>query len=1166
MAQRRLANLVTLLEGAAADRDVRWSKALCAMVVALLAVGLVTFRGNYAAYGYECPAITISWTPTNPVAGEPVHLVATCTRPGEIASWEWSIREYSPYPLAFPNDIITEYTGREITHTFSYKGSHLVKVCAIERTYGIRCPDNFSIQIGGAPPDVSFTWAPANPTVGEETVITATAVDPDGGPIVYWSWNFEGAQGSCASDENVARCTFTSSECQRVFCTAVDETGAYGIHREYCIPVGDPPCEYGIYPYSRDFESSEGSVQVNVTTQSECDWTASSPEGWVHVLPASGTGNGAVTVSVDPNTGPVRQCDVTIAGVPFGVTQNNPRTCTHSVDLARKDFPAPGGSVTVGITTQAGCSWTASSAGCSGVSVTPTHGTGSGAVTITAEANPGEWRSCTLDIAGNSFHVTQEAAPRVCTFAISRRSWEFSSTGGETLVVTVDAPSPCSWDASCHCDWVTVQPLSGVGTGMVLVKADPNPGSRRDCTLWIAGRSLAISQQGAADAEIPNLSLPCSTPSCSGETGNISFSWSATDDVTPAAQIQYSHKLDDGSWTSWSGSTSRSYSGVPEGTHTFTLQAKDAAGRVAERQCTFTVGCNAPANPCASIGGKAFSNPTYPLVGEEAILHAEVLDCSDCAVSWEFEGTRKAGNDAVWIFYSPGMHSGQLILTRPSGCEVRLAVNHLVSAYTAESLPVDTPGAMGFTNSLLGLVRARGTPKAPDEIMSYADWLADLSEEEERLNSYKQRIFDEQGGAVSTTLPGQVVGAVADLTPAGLLSAAVGGPSAAEVEDWIGGTVGGAALWFLNFEDDIGAFIGSGIDAFIGLGGTALDQVLTLLSQEAGQDVADFYAGVKASLLFTSSEVHDAAAEFRVELCLLIVSELGRQLTAEEEATIQQAFDETFGALGSLSTDDVDVVLNANAALALKLTKGAVVSPLQRAVEKLLFRDLIMGSLKGFLERLVLDRVGLLPSIAGGMSEGLRGSIYAHAPVINTLDLGQRTFNLNNYAKSCVHLKAIGLGILSGLIKELSGVGNLARQFRTATAKFDSALAFIASLRAYHIPASYQRIVELPDLYAMTGEGASAMANAYEDLITYNAPTIEVAGFTILTGENVRGKAQNWRSYAQEASSRAEDALKLCDEVFVAVLGRPDVYTNVEFPEGWSVERVLSVYQDLAGP
>jgi len=1130
MAQRRLANLVTLLEGAAADRDVRWSKALCAMVVALLAVGLVTFRGNYAAYGYECPAITISWTPTNPVAGEPVHLVATCTRPSEIASWEWRIREYSPYSRAFPDDIITTYTGREVTHTFSYTGRHLVNVCAIEKDYGIRCTDSFGITIGGDPPVVDFTWTPLAPLVGEETVITATAVDPDGGPIVYWSWNFEGAQGSCASDGNVARCTFTSSGCQRVYCTAWDRTGASGIKREYCIPVGEAQaCEYGIYPYSRDFPSSGGSVEVSVTTQSDCNWLASSPEEWVRVSPPGGTGNGAVTVSVIPNAEPVRSCTVTIAGQPFAVTQDNAPTCTRSVDLTRKNFSASGGSVTVAVTTGGHCSWTASSWPCSWASVSPEGGTGSGTVTIRAQANPDPWRSCTLDIAGNPFHLTQEGAPTECTPTISKTSWEFSATG-ETLLVTVDAPSPCSWDASCHCDWVTVQPLSGVGTGTVLVKADPNPGSQRDCTVWLAGRSLAISQRGTADAEIPDLSLPCSTPSCSGGTGSISFFWSATDDVTPTAQIQYSYRLDDGTLTSWSGVTSKSYSGIPDGTHTFTLQARDAAERVAEKQCTFTVKCSAPANPCASIGGKAFSNPAYPLVGEEAILHAEVLDCSDCSVAWEFEGTRRTGNDVAWVFYSPGTHTGQLILTRPSGCEVKLAVNHSVTAYTAESLPVDTPGAMSFTNSLLGLVRAKGAPKTPDEIMSYADWLAALTDEEGRLNSYKQRIFDEQGGVV-----------------------------------------GGGALWFLRFEDDIGAAIGAGIDGLFSIGGAVMDQVLAMLSQQVGQDVADFYAGRTSSLQFSSSEVRDAAASLRVELCLLIVSELGRSLTGEEEALINVAFEESFGTLGALSTDDEEAVFNTVEALKQKLTvKGVVVTALQRAVGKLLYRDLIMESLKGFLERLTLQKLSLqtlrlLPSAAaGGLSEGFRGTVFAkYLPKISRLDLGAGTFNWGEYTKSCINVYAIGWGIAAGLIKEGTGVGNLARQFRTATEKFDSALAFIAALRVNHEAASYQRIVELPDLYAMTAEGASSIASAYDSLITYN--DFKIGDVTIVSGQNVRSKALYWQTEANGAGQRMESAMKLCDEVFLATFGRPDVYANVEFPEGWSAERVLSVYQDLAG-
>ena len=98
-----------------------------------------------------------------------------------------------------------------------------------------------------------------------------------------------------------------------------------------------------------------------------------------------------------------------------------PATCTFSLSQSSLSFGAPGGSVSVGVTTGAGCSWTATSdrgwmAIDSGAS-----GTGSGtvAVRVTANTNAGE-RTGTLTIAGQSLAVRQDAA-EPCTISISRR-------------------------------------------------------------------------------------------------------------------------------------------------------------------------------------------------------------------------------------------------------------------------------------------------------------------------------------------------------------------------------------------------------------------------------------------------------------------------------------------------------------------------------------------------------------------------------------------------------------------------------------------------------------------------------------------------------------------------------------------------------------------------
>ena len=60
---------------------------------------------------------------------------------------------------------------------------------------------------------------------------------------------------------------------------------------------------------------------IKIATAAGCAWTASSPQPWVAVTPASGGGSGAVNYTIQPNTGPERQTTIMVADHPFTVTE-----------------------------------------------------------------------------------------------------------------------------------------------------------------------------------------------------------------------------------------------------------------------------------------------------------------------------------------------------------------------------------------------------------------------------------------------------------------------------------------------------------------------------------------------------------------------------------------------------------------------------------------------------------------------------------------------------------------------------------------------------------------------------------------------------------------------------------------------------------------------------
>ena len=102
-------------------------------------------------------------------------------------------------------------------------------------------------------------------------------------------------------------------------------------------------------------------------------------------------------------------------------------------------------------------------------------------------------------------------------------------------------------------------------------------------------RSFTVDAQGPA---ITIASGPANN-ACLAATG-VAFAWSATDAVTPPAQIEFSYQLDAAPFTPYGPATDASFTTLAEGLHTFTLQARDGSGHVTSVSRTFRVDVSAP--------------------------------------------------------------------------------------------------------------------------------------------------------------------------------------------------------------------------------------------------------------------------------------------------------------------------------------------------------------------------------------------------------------------------------------------------------------------------------------------------------------------------------------------------------------------------------------------
>jgi hypothetical protein len=191
--------------------------------------------------------------------------------------------------------------------------------------------------------------------------------------------------------------------------------------------------------------------------------------------------------------GAARTATLTVAGQSVSVAQGA-AACSYSLSDSSQDVAAQGGGVSVNVLTAAACAWTAVSA-VPWIDVNDGSGrTGPGAVNMTVDPNTGAARTGTVTIAGRTFTVEQAGA---CTYAIAPAGVAASAVGG-LEIVTVTAPSDCTWTAVSGAPWIAVtQGANGSGNASVTLTVEANPDVERTGSVSIAGHTFTVTQAGA---------------------------------------------------------------------------------------------------------------------------------------------------------------------------------------------------------------------------------------------------------------------------------------------------------------------------------------------------------------------------------------------------------------------------------------------------------------------------------------------------------------------------------------------------------------------------------------------------------------------------------------------------------------------------------------------
>ena len=328
-----------------------------------------------------------------------------------------------------------------------------------------------------------------------------------------------------------------------------------------------PPCTFSLSKTSLSFGAAGGADSLNVTTASNCAWSAASDGGWMSITSgASGTGSGLVQVSVAANsTESARTGTLTIAGIAVAVVEEGLTPCSIGISPDRASFTRDSVHGSFNVSVAERCQWSAVSQAAWITVRSGSPGSGDGTVGFSIEENLDTTpRTGTIAVGQRTFTVTQAGGTSNCTYAVSPVELVFGAGGGSNSV-TVTTASNCGWTASDDSDWITITDgASGTGNGTVRINVTANPTSTlRTGTLTAAGQSILVRQDALAPCSVD---ITPASASYSKDAATGSFA------VTAPAQCAWTASPS----AAWVTITSGS-SGTGSGTVAYSVAANSSA-------------------------------------------------------------------------------------------------------------------------------------------------------------------------------------------------------------------------------------------------------------------------------------------------------------------------------------------------------------------------------------------------------------------------------------------------------------------------------------------------------------------------------------------------------------------------------------------------------------
>jgi Putative binding domain, N-terminal/Viral BACON domain len=214
----------------------------------------------------------------------------------------------------------------------------------------------------------------------------------------------------------------------------------------------------------------------------------------------------------------------------FPATTPPPAPCTYTLSTSSRSGTSSATTGSVGVTTGAGCVWTAAS-DAGWLSVTSgASGSDDGSVGYAVAANSTtSQRVGHLTIAGRTFTFTQAGA--ACGYSLSpdTRSVGAAATSGS---VTVTAGTGCAWRATSSAGWLSLSGASGNGNGTINYSVAAHTGTAvRSGTITVGSATFTVTQNGSCVYTVTPKNQSFSPPTATSTvnvTTSSSCSWTAT--------------------------------------------------------------------------------------------------------------------------------------------------------------------------------------------------------------------------------------------------------------------------------------------------------------------------------------------------------------------------------------------------------------------------------------------------------------------------------------------------------------------------------------------------------------------------------------------------------------------------------------------------------------